>query len=158
MNNKLGFSAGILNAVLGAVLFIDAILIAVMAFVCLLLSFSLFFMAAIPAFFATGFLCIVAFVAAAANVATGAGAIITSINGGKISSVFSTVSLIVDVAVIPANITAMACGAYLLLTEVSGLAILIFLIAAVAVMLAFASLILNIVVLTRTKTVKQTEI
>ncbi len=55
MNNKLGFSAGVLNVILGAMLFIDAALIAFIAFFCLLMSFSLFFMAAIPAFLLTGF-------------------------------------------------------------------------------------------------------
>lgn len=157
MNNKSGFSAGVLNVILGVFLFIDAVLIAVFAFVCLLMSFSLFFMAAIPAFLVTGFLCIVAFAAAIANTVTGGGAILTSVKGGKISRIFSIVSVAVDAAVIPANIVALACGAYLIFVEaaedgmVSGLSVTILVIAAAVIMLAVASLIINIVCLTRTK-------
>lgn len=157
MNNKLGFSAGILNVVLGVVLFVDAVLIAIFAFVCLILSFSLFFMAAIPAFLVTGFLCIVAFAAAIANAVTGGGAILTSIKGGKVSKIFSTVSVIVDAVVIPANIVALACGAYLIFVDtasegsVSALSVMILVIALSAVLLAVASFILNLICITRTK-------
>ena len=89
MNNKLGFSAGVLNVILGAVLFIDAALIAFIAFFCLLMSFSLFFMAAIPAFLLTGFLFLVVLGTGIANTVTGGGAILTSVKGGKISKIFS---------------------------------------------------------------------
>lgn len=157
MNNKLGFSAGILNVILGALLIIDAVLLAVFAFCFLLLSFSLFFMAAIPAFLVTGFLCIVTFGGAIANTVTGGGAILTSVRGGKISKIFSTVSVIVDVAVIPANIVALSYGAYIIFDEitvegaVSVFPVIITIITAVAIIIAVASLIFNIVCLTRTK-------
>jgi len=151
MNNKLGFSAGVLNIVLGSVLFVDAILIALMAFCCLIMSFTMFFMAAIPAFLFTGFLFFVALAAAIANIVTGTGAVVTSVKGGTVSKIFSVVSTVVDIAVIPANIVALVCGTYLLFTEISWLSVMIFIIAACAIILAVISLILNLICLMRTK-------
>ncbi|MDE7107583.1 MAG: hypothetical protein K2O39_04595, partial [Clostridiales bacterium] len=57
---------GGLNIVLGVVLGIDGNILAVMAFCCLLMSFSLFFMAAVPAFLVIGFLCLMSFCGAVA--------------------------------------------------------------------------------------------
>ena len=151
MNNKLGFSAGVLNVILGAVLFIDAALIAFIAFFCLLMSFSLFFMAAIPAFLLTGFLFLVVLGTGIANTVTGGGAILTSVKGGKITKIFSTVSLAVDAVIIPANIFALVYGVYALYNDVGALSVLIFIIAASAILRAVASLIVNRVCLTRTK-------
>lgn len=86
-----------------------------------------------------------------ANTVTGGGAILTSVKGGKISKIFSTVSLAVDAVIIPANIFALVYGVYALYNDVGALSVLIFIIAASAILLAVASLILNIVCLTRTK-------
>lgn len=150
MNNKLNFSAGILNIVVGAVLFVDTVVIAIFAFVCLLMSFSLFFMAAIPAFLVTAFLCFVAFVATVANTATGIGSVLTAIKGGKLSKIFSIISIVVDALVIPANAFALACGIYLLLSgEPDGLSVIIVLIAVCAIIFAVASLTVQAVSLTR---------
>lgn len=144
-NAKLELSMGILNIVLSAVLFVDGIVTALIAFVCLLLSFSLFFLAAIPAFLFTGMLCLITFIAALVNVITGIGAVVSSQTRGKISAFFTIATIVVDAVVIPANIVALFCGSYLLYTEVNYLSILIFVIAACAILLATASLILSII-------------
>lgn len=144
-NAKLELSMGILNIVLGAVLFADGIVIALFAFVCLLFSFSLFFLAAIPAFLFTGMLCIVTFITALVNAITGIGAVVSSRTSGKVSKLFTIATMVVDTIVIPANIVALVCGSYLLYTEVDYLSVLIFVIAVLAILLAVASLILSIV-------------
>lgn len=149
MDNKLNFSAGVLNIIVGAVLFIDSVLIAVFAFAFLLLSFSLFFMAAIPAFLITAFLCVVTLVATAANTATGIGSVLTSINGGKLTKVFSIISIIVDAIVIPANMCALAFGAFVMADEPDFLSALIVAISALAISAATASLIVQCVSLVR---------
>ncbi len=141
--NKLMRSAGILNILLGTVLFLDGILIAVMAFCCLLMSFSLFFMAAIPAFFVVGFLCIVTFIAAGVNIIAGTGALATMKKSRKISKIFSIILIVADVVVIPANIMALICGIYLLATEVNFLSVLIFIFATCAILLAGTSLLFS---------------
>ena len=143
---------GVINIILGVVLSIDGILLAIMAFCCLLLSFSLFFMAAIPAFLVVGALCIVAFFAAGANFVTGIGTLVASNKGGKMSTGFSIATIVVDVAVIPANIIAFVCGVYLLYTEINFLSILIFIAAASAVILAAESLAFSIVRFVKNKT------
>lgn len=143
--SNLELSMGILNVVLGAVLFLDGIIIALFAFVCLLMSFSLFFLAAIPAFLFTGALCIVTFVAALVNVITGVGAMIASRKSGKVSKLFTIATIVVDTIVIPANVIALICGSYLLYTEVNYLSVLIFVIAVLAILLAVASLTLSII-------------
>ena len=143
--SKLELSMGILNIVLGAVLSLDGLVIALFAFVCLLMSFSLFFTAAIPAFLFTGMLCIVTFIAALVNVITGVGAVVTSQTSKKISKFFTIATMVVDIVVIPANIVALICGTYILYTEVNYLSVLIFIIAVLAILLAVASLILSIV-------------
>ena len=142
---KLERAMGGLNIALGAVLFIDGILLAVMASCCLLMSFSLFFMAAVPAFLVTGFLCIVALGAAITSLVVGIGTVISSANSAKLLKLFPIVTIAVDIAVIPANIIALVCGAYLLYTEVNFLSILIFIVAACAILLATTSLVLSIV-------------
>ena len=136
--------AGVLNIILGIVLFVDGILLGIVAVFCFVMSFSLFFMAAIPAFFVIGGLCLLAFGAAIANLIAGIGSIVISNRGGTVSIVFSAVTMVVDTAVIPANAIAMLCGVYLLYTEVTFLSILIFIVATVAVGLAIASLVLSI--------------
>lgn len=148
---KLEHAMGGLNIALGAVLFVDGIIIAVMAFCCLLLSFSLFFMAAIPAFLVTGFLCIIAFGAAIANIVVGVGTVFASDKHIKVLRVFPFITIAADIAVIPANIIALVCGSYLLYTEVNFLSILIFIVAACAILLAAASLILSVVRIVKRK-------
>lgn len=152
--SKLELSMGVLNIVLGAVLFADAAVIALFAFVCLLMSFSLFFLAAIPAFLFTGMLCIIAFAAAIVNVITGIGAVVSSQTGGKVSTIFTIATIVVDAIVIPANVVALFCGSYLLYTEVNYLSILIFVIAVCAILLATASLILSIIRINNRKNCK----
>ncbi|MDE7164080.1 MAG: hypothetical protein K2O04_01485 [Clostridiales bacterium] len=142
---KLERAMGGLNIALSVVLFVDGIFLAIMAFCCLLMSFSLFFMAAIPAFLVIGFLCLMAFGAAIANLVTGIGTLYASKKRGKILSLFPIITIAADVAVIPANIIALICGTYLLYTEVNFLSILIFIVATCAILLAVASLVLSVV-------------
>ena len=149
--NRSELTTGILNIVLGIVLLIDTVLIAIMAACCLLMSFSLFFLAAIPAFLITGALCIISFVATWANVVIGVGTVIASKKGGKILTVFPIIAVIADVAVIPANIVALVFGVYLVVVEADFLSIFICIIAAIAIGLAIASLILSIVSLVKPK-------
>lgn len=153
---KLGRAMGGLNIALGAVLFVDGIIIAVVAFCCLLLSFSLFFMAAVPAFLVTGFLCIIAFGAAIVSTVIGVGTVFASQKSAKVLKLFPILTIVVDVAVIPANIIALVCGVYLLYTEVNWLSVLIFIVAACAITLAVASLVLSIIrIVKRKKSVDQ---
>ena len=153
---KLERAMGGLNIALGGVLAADGILLAVVAFCCLLMSFSLFFMAAIPAFLVIGFLCIVTFGAATANLVVGIGTVLSSKKRAEILKLFPIVTIVVDIVVIPANAIALACGAYLLYTEVDFLSILIFIVAACAILLAAASLVLSIIrIVKQKKTVSQ---
>lgn len=142
---KLERATGGLNIAMSAVLLVDGLILGVMAFVCLLMSFSLFFMAAIPAFLVIGFLCLMAFGAAVANLITGIGTLYASEKRGNVLKVFLIVTIVVDVAVIPANIIALICGSYLLYTEVNFLSILIFIVAALAILLAIASFVLSVI-------------
>ena len=144
-NAKYDHATGVLNISLGVVLFVDSILLGIVAVCCMMMSFSLFFMAAIPAFLLTCALCAVAVVAAIANIATGIGTLVVSQKGGTVSLIFSVATIVVDVAVIPANIVALLCGVYLLYTEISFLSILIFIVAAAALALAVTSLILTVI-------------
>lgn len=148
---KLECAMGGLNIALSVVLFVDGIVLAIVAFCCLLMSFSLFFMAAVPAFLVTGFLCIMAFGAATANLVTGIGTVVSSQKRGKILSLFPIVTIAADVAVIPANIIALICGVYLLYTEVNFLSILIFIVSTCAILLAVTSLVLSIVRIVKRK-------
>lgn len=149
--NKSELATGVLNIILGIVLLVDAVLIAIMAVCCLLMSFSLFFLAAIPAFLITCTLCIIAFVATWANVVIGIGTVVASNRGGKILTIFPIIAVIADVAVIPANIVALVFGVYLVVVEIDFLSIFICIIATLAIGLAIASLILSIVSLIKPK-------
>ncbi len=156
LTSKLERAMGGLNITLGVVLGIDGIILAVMAFCCLLMSFSLFFMAAIPAFLVIGFLCLMAFGGAIANIATGIGTLFASKKQTKVLIFVPIVTIAVDIAVIPANVIALICGAYLLYTEVNWLSVLIFIVAACAIMLAVVSLVLSIIrIVKRKKSVNQ---
>lgn len=156
-NAGLERGAGALNISLGAVLFIDGILLAIAALCCLLMSFSLFFMAAIPAFLVLGALCLLTFGSGIVNIITGVSAIVASKRSEKISFILSIVATVVDIAMIPANIVACAFGALMLYAEVSLLAVLILTVAVIAVILASVSLILSIVRITRSKAVSPSE-
>ena len=142
---KLERAMGALNITLGVVLFVDGVVLAFVAFCCLLMSFSLFFMAAIPAFLVIGLLCIMTFGAAIANLVTGVGTVFSSKKQNKILRLFPIITIAADVAVIPANIIALVCGSYLLYTEVNYISILVFIVAALAILLAVVSLVLSIV-------------
>ena len=152
--SRLDRAAGGLNIALGAVLFVDTIVIAVMAFCCLLMSFSLFFMAAIPAFLVTGFLGIVVFVTAVLNFITGVCSVATSQKRIRLHKAFSIVTVVLDIAVIPANVFALAYGVLVLYSEINFLSILIFIIAALAILLALVSFILSTVRIVKQKNSK----
>ena len=149
--SRLDKATGGLNIALGAVLAVDGIIIAVMAVVCLVMSFSLFFIAAIPAFLVTGFLCILAFVAAAANIITGATTAFTSQKFKRLHKVFSVITIAVDIAVIPANIVSFICGVYLISSDIDYLSVMIFIVAVLAILLAIASLTLSTVRIVKQK-------
>ena len=149
---KLERAMGALNITLGVVLFVDGVVLAFVAFCCLLMSFSLFFMAAVPAFLVIGLLCIMTFGAAIANLVTGVGTVFSSKKqSNKILRLFPIITIAADVAVIPANIIALVCGSYLLYTEVNYISILVFIVAALAILLAVVSLVLSIVRLVKRK-------
>lgn len=120
-----------------------------MAGLCFLLSFSLFFMAAIPTFFVVGALCFAAFVAAIVNVVTGVGSVVAAQKSGKASFVISVAAVVVDVVMIPANVVACVFGAILLHDGIGVISVLSFSVAALAVALALVSLILNIIRITK---------
>ena len=142
---------GVLNITLGVVLYVDSILLGIVAICCLLMSFSLFFMAAIPAFLLVGALFVVTVVAATANVVAGIGTLVASQKGGTVSLVFSIATIVADVAVIPANAIALLCGAYLMYTEINFISIFIFVVAAAAIALAVTSLIFSIMRIVKSK-------
>ncbi|MDE7395815.1 MAG: hypothetical protein K2M95_06830 [Clostridiales bacterium] len=146
MKHKLGFTAGIMNLILGGILFVFAVLFIIMAACCIMMSFSLFFMAAIPAFLVTGFLASVTLIAAAVNIAVGAGAVATSIKGGLPVYVVSIVSLVVDVAMLPVSICGLACGVFLM-QDASFLSVFVLIISVLSVAAVIASTVLDIVCL-----------
>ena len=158
MKNKLEFSAGILNVVLATFLFLETIFIGFMAFACLLMSFTIFFMAAIPLTIILAFICVISLGATVAHVASGAGSIVASLKGGKVSQVFSIISVVADIAVIPANVFAFGYFIYALFYNLAedgaenlwaGIVLILF--CAVAALLATASLIINMIALSRKK-------
>ena len=118
MNDKLGFSAGIINLILGMFLLADAVFFGITAFASLLLSATLFFMAAIPLFLLLGSICLLTLAATAANIITGTGTIVASIKGGTASKVFSTGSVILDGLVIPPNVFAVSYLIYVLISNI----------------------------------------
>lgn len=152
-NHNVGpeFVAGVLNIALGVVLFVDAVLLAIAALGCLLMSFSLFFMAAIPAFLALGALCLLAFGAAIVNIITGISTVVAFRKSEKVSFVLSIVAMVADIAVIPANIIAAVLGALMIFDEVSVLSVFILTVAVLAVVLVLVSLILSILRISRHK-------
>ncbi len=103
IKNKLGFSARILNVVFGGVLFADFILIiTLIVLVRLAMSFSLFFMSAIPAFIV--FCCLAPrFWFPIVNTLTGVEASVASVKGGNKSYALTIVSLALDCIVITVN-------------------------------------------------------
>lgn len=124
---------------------------AILAIGCLMMSFSLFFMAAIPAFLIVGFLFILTVCATAANYFTGAGTIIGAIKGGKVSKVFSVLSIIVDVMILPAQALALAFCAYAYADEPEPVFLTLMIVAVIAVALCIAGTILNIIRIVRDK-------
>lgn len=150
MKNKLGFTAGIMNIILGGILFVFGVLFIIMAACCIMMSFSLFFMAAIPAFLVTGFLAGVTLIAAAVNASVGAGAVATSVKGGLPMHIVSIVSLVVDVAMLPVSICGLACGIFLL-RDASFLSVFVLIISVLSVAAVIASMVSDIVCLKRRK-------
>lgn len=149
---KLESAMGGLNIALGVVLFADGVVLAVVAFCCLLLSFSLFFMAAIPAFLVIGLICLMAFGASIANLVTGVGTVFAAKKrDNKVLRLFPIITIAADITVIPANIVALVCGSYLLFTEVNYISVLVFIVAALAILLAAVSLVLSIIRLVKRK-------
>lgn len=156
MRNKLEFTAGILNTVLAVFLFIEGIFFAIAAIVCLLMSFTIFFMAAIPLTVVLAVICAVSFGAAFAHIVLGAGSIIAAKKGGKITKILSAASVAADAAVIPANFLFACFLIYSFAVNVAegntdglGLAIALLVFAIAAVLLAAASLIINIIAISR---------
>ena len=113
MNDKLTFSAGIINIVTGAFTFLYALIMALITIVALLMSFTIFFLGAIPVFIIFLALTALTFGAAITNAVVGVGSIVTSMRGGRISKVFSIVSVSVDGVFIP------VCGGILALWTIS---------------------------------------
>lgn len=151
MNSKLNLCSGIFNVILGAMLALDCIMLAIFAVVCLLLSFSPFFFAAIPAFLIFGALFVLAVIAATANIITGTGAIITSVKGGKISKVFSAISIAVDAVVLPAEVCMFAYSIFGFINETAPIFIIMMLFSFVAAGLCIAGIVLNIIRLIKDK-------
>ncbi|MBD5632330.1 MAG: hypothetical protein HDP34_03795 [Clostridia bacterium] len=158
MKNNLEFSAGVLNVVLATFLFIETIFIGFMAFACLLMSFTIFFIAAIPLTLILAFICVISLGATVAHVASGAGSIVASLKGGKASQVFSIISVVADLAVIPANVFSFGYFIYAFFFNVAegetdgiGLGIALIVFCAIAAILATASLIINLIALSRKK-------
>lgn len=152
-NSKLTITAGILNTVLGVILFGYAVLLTIMAFVCLLLVITPLIIAAIPLFFIFCFIAILALGSAIANEVTGIGSIITSSKGGTPSRIFSIISLVVDAVIIPANALTLIYNVYGLTQENESFALWIVLIitGSLCIALAVSCLILNATALKNTK-------
>ena len=138
-------TVAVLNIALGAVLIFDVVLLGIMAFGCLLMSFSLFFMAAIPAFFLIGGLTIATLIAAVVNIGDGIGLAIAANKNRRVSTVFTVITMITDGIMLPVNIVALICGIYLLTAETDFLSIAITMAAAFVILLALISLILNLI-------------
>lgn len=151
MKSKLSLCSGILNIIIGAMLAIDCIVLAIVALMCLLFSFSLFFLAAIPAFLISGTLFIVAAIAATVNIVTGTGAIIASIKGGKISKIFSAVSIAIDALVLPAQIFMFVACIYTCVTEPDPIFIFMILFFFIIAALCIAGITINIIRLVNDK-------
>ncbi len=145
LNSKFTLTAGILNTILGAIMLIYAVLLALMAFVSLLLIITPLIIAALPMFFLFGFFAIVTLVAAVASEVTGIGSIMTSSKGGTPSRIFSVISVVVDAVMIPSGLATFAYNIFGLTKEtespVMWIALLIS--SALTVAMAIACLILN---------------
>ncbi len=154
INSKSQNAVGVLNIALGIALFLHVILLGIMAVGCLLMSFSLFFMAAIPAFMLIGFLTFATFIAAIVNIGEGLGLIIAANKSRKVSTVFAVVALVTDCIILPVDAVALACGIYLLLSEINFLSVSITIASALVLVLAVAALILSLIRFTQSRRVK----
>lgn len=138
-------TVGVLNIILGIVLLIDVGMLCVVAFCLLMLSFSLFFMAAIPAFLLFFVLTIATFVAAVINLVDGIATVAVSKKRRILSSVLGVITIIVDLIMIIANIVALVCGIYLTISEVNFISITTTITASLAIILAILSLCLTLI-------------
>lgn len=102
MKNKLGFSAGILNLVLGGILFLTAIVVGIAGVIFLLLCLSPVAIIAIPATICSLIVLTISMGSAISNTVTGTGAVVSAIKGGTLSKIFSVSSITVDILVMPA--------------------------------------------------------
>ncbi len=94
MKNKLGFSAGILNLVLGGILFLTAIVVGIAGVIFLLLCLSPVAIIAIPATICSLIVFTISMGSAISNTVTGTGAVVSAIKGGTLSKIFSVSSIL----------------------------------------------------------------
>lgn len=149
MKNKLCLSSGIINIALATATVPNVIIMFIFVAVCLLMSFSLFFLAAIPLFLICGVILLVAIAAVIANYITGVGTIVASMGGKKVTKVFSVISIIIDGLFIPSSIVFMLMGVMSVTSETNWLGIAIIITGVIAVGLAIAGLTVNCVFITK---------
>lgn len=159
MKNHTSFAAGICNMSVAVVSLINTGVIALFAIVAFAMSFTLFFMAAIPLFLLFGFLFLVSAGTNILNFIVGIGSIIHGVNGGKYSSALNVAAIVIDGLFVSVNSVFVLFGAIACVSgeDARWLGILVLTVGLLSVVLAGAGFILNAISLSRnTKTAAKT--
>lgn len=155
MNGKFNFSAGIMNIILGAALAVNTFILMLCLVVCVAMPILLpiWFLPFIVFIPVIALIFLLSLSAMICNMVAGVGTVVASIRGGKVSRVFSIVSIVVDAVFVPANVLFFAYGVYSLKVayEVNWLTVLIAFASAIAVVFTIVSIVLNAVSLARNK-------
>ncbi len=143
--SKITIASGVLNIVSGAILFLDAVLFAIAAIVCLMMVVTPFIIAAVPMFFILGFIGLLALGAAIADEIVGIGSVITSAKGGTPSRIFTIISVAVNAIILLPNILSLINNVFCLIgeTESIGIWIALIVINSLSIIIALTCLIIN---------------
>lgn len=143
--NKLERAITALSVLLGIGLFADAIILAVVSICCLMLSFSLFFMAAVPAFLLFGALCLFTFFASFVDIAIGIALHFASKKNEFATRAISIAMIVTDAVTIPVNITVFILATFITGMGVTAAWVFIYLFSVMALVASVARLVLCIV-------------
>ncbi|MCM1368441.1 MAG: hypothetical protein NC184_06520 [Roseburia sp.] len=142
---KIEHAITVLSIWLAIGMFAGGLLFSVVAGCCLLMSFSLFFMAAVPAFFIFGGAALFTFGVGFADAVIG---IVMHVAAKKNETITRTVSVatsVVDIITIPVNLTAFVFSALIISGEANAAWICIFVFSALAVAASVARFVLGII-------------
>lgn len=155
MNNKINFTAGVMNLINAVALAVNTVIILLCLIVCVVMPvllpiWFLPFAILIPLF---GLIFAISLAAAVCNLVAGVGTVVASTKGGRISKFFAIASLAVDGLFIPVNAFFFAYGIYGVSSgyEVDWLTVLIVIASSVAIITTAVSFVLNAVSLREKK-------